>query len=60
MDIPEQVPQRAMKMNKGLEHLFYEARLRELGLFCLEERRLREDIINLHKYLMGASKVDGA
>jgi len=59
VDLLEHVQRSTTKIIQELEHFSYKDRLRELGLFSLEQRRFWGDLIIASQYLKGDCKKEG-
>ena len=54
----ERVQKRFTRMLPGLDGLSYKERLDRLGLFSLERRRLRGELIEVYKIMRGIDQLD--
>jgi ribonuclease P/MRP protein subunit RPP40 len=52
------VQRRALRMVSNLRGRTYEARLEEVGMTSLEDRRVRGDMIPTYRIMTGKDKVD--
>ena len=57
IDAIEKVQRGATRLIPGLVRLSYEERLKERGLYSVERRRLRGDIIEMFKIMKGIDKI---
>eukprot|EP00061_Rhincodon_typus_P005934 g26048.t1 len=54
----ERVQKTFTRMLPGMDSLTYKEKLDRLGLFSLEHRRLRDDLVEGYKVMRGINKVD--
>ena len=57
IDAMERVQRRAPRLIPGLARLSYEERLKETGLYTLERRWLRGDMMEMFKIMKGTDKI---